>query len=437
MSKFRRFETRWQRLRGLVMTGAALVLFGQAIAATAQISQPEPLDPPPPDLPSVSEYSLPPGDEPEAADEPAQGPTADEVPPPEPTEPAAVPSTQPLLPQPVPEILLQDGEPAETETVPPVSSAPASPSTGAIPAAPESVSPAEEPGPAPGFSFDTGTADQPVVTEQTQAGEGAGPSAPSGEFTSTPVLIAAGLALLLTSAIGWLLWRRNRQSRAETVERFLPTEPVKPEPGSTIPEPDLGSLLDPLSDSPKPEPTPEPLAQPETQPVVRNFGSARPQRWGHLKIDFVAESASSTLINALLRYRVILTNEGGDRLSNLEISGAMAQAEKDVAVSDLGLAQAPLHELPELDAGQSVTLQGELRLPLTAIRPISFQSQALFIPLARFAVEYLDGDSEKQRQVAAFVVGREYDPPRQKMAPFRLDLGPGSFSPVGQRVLGT
>ena len=227
------------------------------------------------------------------------------------------------------------------------------------------------------------------------------------------------------------------------MERFLPTEPVQREPGSTIPEPDLGSLLDPLSDSPKPEstpepePAPEPQLEPESQPAVRNFGSARPQRWGHLKIEFVAESASSTLINALINYRIILTNEGGDQLSNLAVSGAMAQAEKDIAASDLGLVQTPLHELPSLAAGQSVTLQGELRLPLTAIRPISFKSQALFIPLARFAVEYLDGDGEKQRQVSAFVVGREYDPPRQKMAPFRLDLGPGSFSPVGQRPLGT
>lgn len=440
MSKVRQFETKWQRLRGLVTAGAGLLLLGQAFVVAAQVTQPEPLDPPPPDLPSVSEYSLPPGDETAPAEEPAQGPTADEVPPPEPTDPAAVPSAQPLLPQPVvpvPEILPQTALPAQPESAAPVSSAPATPSVRAAPAAPETVAPAEQPGPAPGFSFDSAPPERPDQMEPSEADERASPSAPSGILASTSILIAVGLALVLACAVVWLIWRRKKQARANPAERFLPTEPVHPEPGSTIPEPDLDSLLDPLSDSPKPEPKPEPQAEPETQPVVRNFGSARPQRWGHLKIDFVAESASSTLINALLSYRVILTNEGGDRLSNLEISGVMAQAEKDVAVSDLGLTHAPLHELPALDAGQSVTLQGELRLPLTAIRPISFQSQALFIPLARFAVEYLDGDGEKQRQVAAFVVGREYDPPRQKMAPFRLDLGPGSFSPVGQRVLGT
>ncbi|MEO0439872.1 MAG: hypothetical protein AAF067_03240 [Pseudomonadota bacterium] len=438
MSKVRRFETKWQRLRGLVMAGAGFVLLGQAIAATAQISQPEPLDPPPPDLPSVSEYSLPPGDEPEAADEPAQGPTADEVPPPEPVEPATSPAAQPVSPVPVvpvPESLLQNAPSAETDSPSPVQAPSAGPPAVASPAPPADSIPADDSGPAPGFSFDREPVEQPTETEQPPATEPVPLSAPSSDLSSAILLIASGLALMLACAIVWLIWRRNRQSRAETVERFLPTEPANPEPGSTVHEPDLGSLLDPLSDSPKPEP--EPQAEPETQSVVRNFGSARPQRWGHLKIDFVAESASSTLINALLGYRVILTNEGGDRLSVLEISGAMVQAEKDVAVSDLGLAHAPLHELPALDAGQSVTLQGELRLPLTAIRPISFQSQALFIPLARFAVEYLDGDGEKQRQVAAFVVGREYDPPRQKMAPFRLDLGPGSFSPVGQRVLGT
>ncbi|MEM8918399.1 MAG: hypothetical protein AAGE37_06010 [Pseudomonadota bacterium] len=440
MGKIGQVEMKWQRVRGPALVSAALVLLGHSMAATAQVSQPEPLEPLPPDLPSVSEYSLPPGDEPESTEEPAQGPAADEVPPPEPVEPASNPSAQPVSPVPVvpvPDSLLQNAPSADTDSPSPIQAPSAEPPAAAAPAPPAASIPADDSGPAPGFSFDSDPVEQPTATEPPPTTESEATSAPSSDFSSANLLIASGLALILACAIVWLIWRRRKQARADSVERFLPTEPVKPEPGSTIPQPELGSLLDPLSDSPKPEPKPEPQAEPKAQPVVRNFGSARPQRWGHLKIDFVAESASSTLINALVSYRVILTNEGGDRLSGLEISGAMAQAEKDVADSDLGLAQAPLHELPELDAGQSVTLQGELRLPLTAIRPISFQSQALFIPLARFAVEYLDGDGEKQRQVAAFVVGREYDPPRQKMAPFRLDQGPGSFSPVGQRVLGT
>ncbi|SIN63464.1 hypothetical protein SAMN02745824_1239 [Parasphingorhabdus marina DSM 22363] len=430
----------WQRLRGLVMAGAAFVLCGQAVAVAAQISQPEPLEPPPPDLPSVSDYSLPPGDEPEPAEEPAQGPAADEVPPPEPLEPATETPAQPASPLPVlpvPESLPQSAPATDADSPAPEQVAPVAPPATTRPAAPESPVSTDESGPAPGFSFDTDPTELPADTQQpAPAGAAPGPT-PETETSSTYLLIGAGLLLLLAALVAALIWRRKSQSRADSAERFIPTEPVDPESRATLPEPDLDHLLDPLSDTQGRGSTAEPPAEPDAQPVVRNFGSARPQRWGHLKIEFVAESASSTLINALVSYRIILTNEGGDNLSNLAVSGAMAQAEKDIAVSDLGLVHTPLHELPSLAAGQSVTLQGELRLPLTAIRPIAFKSQALFIPLARFAVEYLDGDGEKQRQVAAFVVGREYDPPRQKMAPFRLDLGPGSFAPVGQRALVT
>lgn len=428
-------------MRGLILAGAALVLFGQAIAVAAQVTQPEPLEPPPPDLPSVSEYSLPPGDESEPAQEPAQGPAADEVPPPEPVAPTTGPAAQPASPIPVlpiPESLPEAAAPPEPDSAPPGPSAPDNAPAVAAPATPEIEVPAADSGPAPGFSFDTGPAEQPAGTGPPQEGGQASDPVPSNDIFSGSTPLIAGLVLLLASGIGWLIWRRRRQSRAQPVEKFLPTEPLSTETQPAIREPNLGPLLDPLSDQQEPasEP-PEPEPEPAAPPAVRNFGSARPQRWGHLKIEFVAESASSTLINALISYRIILTNEGGDRLSNLAVSGAMAQAEKDIAVSDLGLAHESLHELPSLASGQSVTCKGQLRLPLTAIRPIAFKSQALFIPLARFAVEYLDGDGEKQRQAAAFVVGREYEPPRRKMAPFRLDLGPGSFSPVGQRALGT
>ena len=200
-------------------------------------------------------------------------------------------------------------------------------------------------------------------------------------------------------------WNRNRNWSAET-----PAEP-EAEPRQPNPCPKRSCCA--------------------TKPVVQNFGSARPQRWGHLKIEFVAESASSTLINALINYRIILTNRRrrpADKSGNFRCHGT--GRERYCGVRSRICTHAVLHELPSLASGQSVTCDGQLRLPLTAIRPIAFKSQALFIPLARFRgrISMMEM-GRKQRQVAAFVVGREYDPPRQKMAPFRLDLGPGSFCP--------
>ncbi|GAA0473924.1 hypothetical protein GCM10009096_14190 [Parasphingorhabdus litoris] len=96
-----------------------------------------------------------------------------------------------------------------------------------------------------------------------------------------------------------------------------------------------------------------------------------------------------------------------------------------------------LHEIEELPAGETISVKGDIRLPLNAIRPITIKAQALFIPLARFGVVYLDQHDVECQQIASFIIGREYEPRRPKMAPFRLDLGPKIFEPVGQRPLNT
>lgn len=437
-----------------VIAAMGLLLIIGAQVAQAQSTQPEPLEPVVPDLPSVSEYSLPPGDDNTPAENPAQGPVEENALPPE----TVTPSTEPVPDSPVPGLPAPTTpQPAEAgpspgfETIqtvpassnPSVNSSPAPAIQGPTDRAeppPPAQQPSSDAGPAPGFSFES---DQPTESPNTSATE-AIPAPPDSSFPWYLYLLL-GLAGL-TVAIA-MMWRRKRaisQATFDQEEVHGPRVALEPLGGDTV---DFDKK-DPI---PSPEPTtkaPSPPAdgfvhskaepnRASTNLGVQNFGSARPQRWGHVRMEFTADAASSTLINAVLRYSVTLSNESGDRLTNLQLSGAMAQAEKDLAMSELGFSEDILHRIAALDGNESVTVSGELRLPLTAIRPIAFKSQALFIPLARFAVEYQDSDDEKHRQVAAFVVGTEYDPPRPRMAPFRLDLGPRSFAPVGQRALST
>lgn len=432
----------------------ALLLIAGAQSAQAQSTQPEPLEPVVPDLPSVSEYSLPPGDDSTQADNPAQGPVEENALPPE----AIAPSTEPIPNSSIP------GPPAPTTTQPaaslpspgfetiqalpansdPVANSVPEPTTPDPIARTETQRPAQQPipdtGPAPGFSFET---DQQTQTPNTKITE-AIPGAPDSPFPWYMYLIFSLTGMAVAAAM--LRRRKKAISQAAIEQKEIHESRIALEPLDA-------DSVDSRTESPTT--SPEPLTTERSPPAdgfvhskvnqndtgsdsgVQNFGSARPQRWGHVRIEFTADAASSTLINAILGYSVTLTNESGDRLTNLKLSGAMAQAEKDLAMSDLGFSEDVLHQIAALDGNDSITLTGELRLPLTAIRPIAFKSQALFIPLARFAVEYLDSDDEKHRQVAAFVVGREYDPPRPRMAPFRLDLGPRSFTPVGQRALST
>ncbi|MEO9470226.1 hypothetical protein [Parasphingorhabdus sp.] len=440
----------------IAVTGLLLMVGAQTVQA--QSTQPEPLEPVIADLPSVSEYSLPPGDNSTVTDNPAQGPVEENALPPETIEPSAGPapdSPVPNTPAPTATRPADEGASPGFDTILTVPADP-EPAANSLPdtttagpaartaAPPEFRQPAQQPmpatGPAPGFSFES---DQPTESPNSNLTETT-PVAPDGSFPWY-LYLALGVAGIAVATA--MMWRRKRamtQAAIEQDESFEPRIALEPVEVDTV-----GSSTETPTTSPEPATTePSPPAEGfvhsnaggnrrNSDLGVQNFGSARPQRWGHVRIEFTANAASSTLINAVLNYTVTLSNESGDRLTNLKLSGAMAQAEKDLAMSDLGFSEDVLHEIAVLDGNETITLTGELRLPLNAIRPIAFKSQALFIPLTRFAVEYQDNDDERHRQVAAFVVGREYDPPRPRMAPFRLDLGPRSFAPIGQRALHT
>jgi hypothetical protein len=48
-------------------------------------------------------------------------------------------------------------------------------------------------------------------------------------------------------------------------------------------------------------------------------------------------------------------------------------------------------------------------------------------------IEYEWGEGGHDVAKLACLIGREANPPKPKMAPLRLDLGPRSFTPLGQR----
>ena len=113
----------------------------------------------------------------------------------------------------------------------------------------------------------------------------------------------------------------------------------------------------------------------------------------------------------------------------------MVQAKDDGSHDPAGADLLPLDELHQLHRGEDAKILTEFRIPLASIDPIMFQAQALFVPMVQIAMEYTDGAGVQHRQNARFLVGREHQPPRSRMAPFRLDQGPRSFTPLGFRAL--
>ena len=156
-----------------------------------------------------------------------------------------------------------------------------------------------------------------------------------------------------------------------------------------------------------------------------------------LAVGFLPRAANTTLFNAVLGFELTVQNRTDETLTAIAISGAMLQAKGDGGGTTESQDLSPLHELAILESGRDEKIVAEFRLPLASIDPISFQSQALFVPLVRIVIEFADRSGDRHIQTASFLVGKELQPPRPKMAPFRLDLGPRSFAPLGHRTLTT
>lgn len=463
---------RMKRARSLaMMIAGTLGLSIAAIPAAQSQAVPRELPPqPPPELPSVSDYSLPPGDGQTPANNQAEGPVEENAPPPQaaPSSSGVTPNRQPAT-EPVPvRARPQPGDARinEVQTRPPPSGnarpstpATAPPRTAPAPsAAPQADSPAVNDGPPqPGFSTDLPRQTLPSAPEVAPAPSPSLPAQEIGSAGSIVYYVGGGIVLLLLGGLGAYFWRRKTAARllaedllAEEIsddpEPLPATDPV-PAPAPRKPAPKIYSPPNPaISKPPTPVSSdgfvtskigviPEPPSTPVRIPPVAPKQDTKPSAADHLQIEFTANGASSTLLNAVLNYTVTLTNLSDQLLRDIRLSGAMMQANSENARNGDVQTGDVLHEIENLPAGETISLTGDIRLPLNAIRPITFKSQALFIPLARFGVAYFDHNDVECQQAASFIVGREYEPRRPKMAPFRLDLGPRSFDPVGQRPL--
>lgn len=148
---------------------------------------------------------------------------------------------------------------------------------------------------------------------------------------------------------------------------------------------------------------------------------------------------SASLMATTLNYRLVLTNRGTQPLSGLAVEGDMVSAhsslpaEQQIANHDHRLELR--HALPELAPGESAEFTGDFRLPLSAVTPIRAGDAALFVPLARLRVEASMASGGPLVRAQTFVVGELPEIPGAALRPFRLDLGPRTYSRIGQRAV--
>jgi hypothetical protein len=155
-----------------------------------------------------------------------------------------------------------------------------------------------------------------------------------------------------------------------------------------------------------------------------------------LEVRFEARHLSRAMVNASLAYRLTLTNHATAAQGPLRIAGDVISAHGSLSSQDQltppseGLTA--IHQVPALAPGETLTLSGELRMPLASILPIHSGGARVFVPLARFRFEAEGGATETH----VFVVGQASDRPGGALRPFPLDRGPGVVRELGQRELG-
>ena len=156
-----------------------------------------------------------------------------------------------------------------------------------------------------------------------------------------------------------------------------------------------------------------------------------------LDVTLAARRLSATLMNTVLNYELVISNNSDGPIGPVTVAGDMIGAHASLPtrmqLEMSGNDIAPQHRIDQLGPGESTTVSGELRLPLAAITPIRSGSASLFVPLARFRVEALRGAAPPLAINRTFVVGESPDRPDAALKPFRLDLGPRLYSRLGQR----
>lgn len=386
-------------------------------------------------------FSLPPG---------TPSPTARPAGPVDPDNPVVTPRprpTQTASPQPATPQATATASPAPRIAAPPAAEARPTPRPTATPRAPSApqgtgtpsaaatapqTAPATDPLalPVPTASAPVGDTFPTAIPTALPGGPGSSDASAAAALPDWWPLALGGLAALL-ALFGGLVWWRKRRGADHPAIAF---EPPVVEAAPPAPAPAPAPKPVPATESLSPPPAPAPAPQPEAAPAAAGVAG------DGLAITLEARRLDASLMATTLAYTLRLTNHGQTPLTGLAVEADMVAAhaslpvEKQIASTEQRLERR--HALAELGPGESADFRGEMRLPLAAITPIRAGDATYFVPLARLRIEAAPSADEQVVLAQTFVIGELPEQAGGALRPFRLDLGPRTFSRLGQRAVG-
>lgn len=208
-----------------------------------------------------------------------------------------------------------------------------------------------------------------------------------------------------------------------------PVPPGRPRP-DPVPPPRAQPRPDPVPPA-RPRPDPVPSTQPRPAPAGDGLivsTRLKPQ----LDIQFVPDRAVITESEVLLQFDMVVANNGSaparDVLVEARLVCAHAQQDQEIGL----FFQNPVGKGDRI-AGIAplghIALKSSVRLPIDQLHAFEVEGRRLFVPLVAFNILY-NGEGQAS---ASFLVGRgsEQD---EKLAPFRIDLGPRIFRGLSARA---
>jgi hypothetical protein len=363
---------------------------------------------------SLSDFQLPP-DPDESTAPPVEGPVDPDAP--VQTTPRAVPTERPTprpTPQPTARIPLELPPPEPAPRPQPTATQRDEPAARTPqPAGQEQV---ETTAPTADAATETAPANAATSFDSTPPAATTVPAAPAAASPDesgalVPWLAALVAALAAAGAGYWFLRRR---------EELTPVPVVEPPLARREPKPGAAPQAPPPPPKPKPKPQPQPAFATKADGVSL---AARPVRF------------SRSLMNATFAYRVVLENRSGERWEGLAIEADLVTAHGSAPIAeqlaDPAAPLAPMQTVATLAAGETIEVEGDVRLPLQQVRAIRQGSATVYIPLLRLRLEA----KGKAPVARTFLVGQLPDRQGGNLQPFRLDEMPQSYSAIGMRPL--
>lgn len=282
----------------------------------------------------------------------------------------------------------------------------------------------------PSLPLDVKTDSAPLASDAAGSTPAASPGDPSS-LLFWPWL-AALIALIGGGA--FISWSRRSKHRryadagrmafaglvADTDVETAPLPPTRPRPDPVPPR---------AQPSPRPDPVPPSAPKPADDGLIKST-ALKPE----LNFQFVPDRAVVTDQEVMLQFDVVLTNSGAaparDVLVEAKMVPAHAGQDQEIAAF-FQQPQATGDRMAGIPPLGKISLKSAVRLPIDQLHSFEVEGRKLFVPLVAFNILFRGGGGEGQAS-ASFLVGRGTDGD-EKLAPFRLDLGPRIFRGLSSR----